>query len=498
MQNCSTTENAKGTEFPQTGAPPDVNATVGLSEMTAPKAADPVSTAGAEEPSTGPGVEASATTSSHAAPATASTNSVTSHSQGFASKPVMKVEGIVEIGRDSENTSTYWKPPFDVEEGSESSIETIIRRAALVRSPLAAIPLPTGTASFGTTDELFGRLQNAIAALAFVSAQTSALLTFWAISTWFVDGLSLAPGLAIVGPAHEGDLVLRALRNFCHYPLMLTRTDIPSLLRATWYPPPTLLLYDPSISKQMVATLGCTSTRGYLINAGGGYQDFYGPKAIYLGEEVTVERVPRCSLQVKLQPTAPPMSTVEHALRSTGTTVQHLQNQLQKYRCENLVRVNNSEFDASLLTSDTRAIADALGACIIDSPRLQSQLISLLTPLEDQRQADRSTCLEAVTLEAILNLAHAGKAQILVNEVANEANRIAQARGERLRYSAETIGHRMKKVGLTTRRLGKAGKGLVMDIATMKRAHELAAGYGGVGFEQDENNLHCPLCPENK
>jgi hypothetical protein len=182
----------------------------------------------------------------------------------------------------------------------------------------------------------------------------------------------------------------------------------------------------------------------------------------------------------------------------TEAVVQDLRNQLQRYRCQNLVRVYNSDFHASLLTSDTRAIANALGACIVDSPDLQSKLVSLLGPVESQRQADRSTSLEAITLEATLNLAHAGKAQILVNEIANEVNRIALARGERLHYSAETIGHRLKKIGLVTRRLGREGKGLVIDLATVARVHELAVVYGGVGLEQDENNLHCPLCVENK
>jgi hypothetical protein len=102
------------------------------------------------------------------------------------------------------------------------------------------------------------------------------------------------------------------------------------------------------------------------------------------------------------------------------------------------------------------------------------------------------------TRAAILNLAHAGKAQILVNEVANEVNQIVQARGERLHYSAETIGHRLKKIGLVTRRLGKPGKGLVMDMATMARVHELAAVYGSAGLDLDESNLHCPLCADKK
>jgi len=37
-----------------------------------------------------------------------------------------------------------------------------------------------------------------------------------------------------------------------------------------------------------------------------------------------------------------------------------------------------------------------------------------------------------------------------------------------------------------------------MDLATLKQTHELASGYGGVGLEHDENNLHCPLCAETK
>jgi hypothetical protein len=37
-----------------------------------------------------------------------------------------------------------------------------------------------------------------------------------------------------------------------------------------------------------------------------------------------------------------------------------------------------------------------------------------------------------------------------------------------------------------------------MNLATMKQAYELAAGYGGAGLDQDESNLHFPLCTENK
>ena len=66
-----------------------------------------------------------------------------------------------------------------------------------------------------------------------------------------------------------------------------------------------------------------------------------------------------------------------------------------------------------------------------------------------------------------------------------------------MRYGAETIGHRLKKSAYPRAGWAAGGEGLVMDLPTITRAHELAAVYG-VGLEQDENNLHCPLCIENK
>ena len=69
--------------------------------------------------------------------------------------------------------------------------------------------------------------------------QTSALLTFWAIGTWFADSLPIAPGLAIIGPEFESDLVLRTLRNYCRVPLLLAGADVTSLQRVDWRSTPT-------------------------------------------------------------------------------------------------------------------------------------------------------------------------------------------------------------------------------------------------------------------
>ena len=208
-----------------------------------------------------------------------------------------------------------------------------------------------------------------------------------------------------------------------------------------------------------------------------------------------LDRIPHCSIHVHLNPATTAVAKIAPSLKPTA---QDLQNQLLGYRVKNLARVNNATFEApATITSDTGAIVRALGACIVDSPQLQAELISLFSLVADQQKADRSTSPQAIMVEAALNLAHAGKAKILVAEIAAEANRMNHARGERLEISPEVLGHGLKKVGVPTRRLGKAGKGLEMDSATMAQLHELAAAYG-VGLDQDEQNLNCPLCAENK
>jgi hypothetical protein len=389
---------------------------------------------------------------------------------------------------------------YYVEQEFEPSIAQFENRAYWRLVPFDGSPTPTKGESYGTTEGLFSRLQQAIVEQAGVSEDCSALLTFWTISTWFSDALSLAPGLAIVGPPHEGDRLLRTLTNFCRNPLLLWRANLAPMKRAEWETTRTLLFFDPCLTRQMAAMLGCTTRPGYRLGYNAGdqqrYRDFFGPKAVYLGEQVSADRIPRCSLVVNLSPTTG--SPTEREAQSHELVMQQLQNQLLYYRLRNLLHAYNSDFRASELTSDTAAIANALGTCIVDAPELQAKLISLLTPVEDQQKTDRSTGIEGTTIEATLNLCHRGKDQILVGEIATEVNALAKQRSERLTYSAEKIGHTLKRLGLSTRRLGKAGKGLLMDPVTISRLHDLAAMHGGAGLDACETNLNCPLCATKK
>jgi hypothetical protein len=187
-----------------------------------------------------------------------------------------------------------------------------------------------------------------------------------------------------------------------------------------------------------------------------------------------------------------------HAVPLSDETKQSFQNQLLEYRLKNLPEVVKSDFSVSGLSSEVNGIATALARCIVDAPDLRAQLVLLLTPYSEHELAERRDSLGMLVVGAALSLCHQGKDQVLVGEIAAEVNRIQKDRGERLQYSPEKVGHKLKKAGLLSRRLGAAGNGFLMDHATQVLIHEVATSYGCVGLADDKENLHCQLCQQYK
>jgi hypothetical protein len=146
-----------------------------------------------------------------------------------------------------------------------------------------------------------------------------------------------------------------------------------------------------------------------------------------------------------------------------------------------LQTVLKADFRPSGLPPGAKAVADALGRCIVDAPDLQAELVSILIPQAQQQIAERLDRFGTVVIEAALNLFHNDNAKILDGEIAAEINGILVGRDERLRYSAKAVDHRLKKMGLLSRRLGGVGNGFVLDRATQVHLHEIAAEYGCVG-----------------
>ena len=412
------------------------------------------------------------------------------------SKRFSWVSGHQEIFENANKSASYKEVSLRVEAGRESSVAYIAERSRTLRQPARGIPVPRASVPYGTTGELFARIRTTIAEQTSLSSPISAVLTYWVLSTWFIESLPTSPCLLITGSPFEGDVILRTLKAFCCLPLLMAGVNDSSLKGIDWNLSPTLLLSEPNLTKRMAALLGSSTSKGYMVGTAGKYQDYFGPKAIYVGEDLPIHPMPRLGIHIN----ASAMSKVSrgHTRDLSDSVMLSFQNWLINYRLNNLIGVLHSDFDASGLTPETQAIANALGACIVDAPELQEELVSLLAPRAQQQLGERSTSLEALVAEATLRLCHQGKLQIFVREIADEVNRIQASRGETLKFTAEKVGHKLKKVGLHTRRLGSAGNGLLVDRATRVLVHEVASALLGAGFSSEDENVHCPQCDENK
>ncbi len=380
--------------------------------------------------------------------------------------------------------------------------QQMIDRGDYNRDPWDRIPFPTGPADYQSTAQLFADIKQAVKGQTHLSDTDCSLLTFWVFATWLHIALPLAPGLAITGCAHEADVVLRTLRALCYHPVLLVGVNSTTLESIRWRLNPTLLIVEPALSRRMAVLLGCSTGRGYLarFKADGGQSfsrpDYFGPKAVYLGDDMSANSELLYYLRINTS-TAPSVES-QRAVPLSEERTQSLQNQLLAYRLQTMPAVIASEFNVVGLSSEANAIATALGRSIVGAPQLQAEIISLLTPFSDHMVSARLDDLGMLAIGATLTLCHQGKNQVLVGEITAEVNRVQKERGERLQYSPEKVGHRLRKAGLLTRRLGAAGNGLLFDRATQTLLHDIADAYGCVGLIDPRGNPQCPLEEQNK
>jgi hypothetical protein len=94
---------------------------------------------------------------------------------------------------------------------------------------------------------------------------------------------------------------------------------------------------------------------------------------------------------------------------------------------------------------------------------------------------------------SVLAFLHKREAKrVAVKQITEAANRILRAQGEIVEYSPQEVGHRLKAIGLFTKR-GGSGKGLPVCRETSRAAHRLARMYEVPSVVNSVQE--CPDCP---
>ena len=124
---------------------------------------------------------------------------------------------------------------------------------------------------------------------------------------------------------------------------------------------------------------------------------------------------------------------------------------------------------------------------------MQKGVIELLKEFDEQVRVDRSCELNAMVLKGVLSHCHQVDSQrVFVREIAATVNEFYREEGESLKISNKKVGHVLKNLGLYTRRLGNAGRGLILDRATQNRAHELC--YANEVLPNSDEGPACGYC----
>jgi hypothetical protein len=130
-----------------------------------------------------------------------------------------------------------------------------------VCTPDTPTPLPLEPDS--ETGALHTQIKRMIAERTSFPDSVSALVAFWAISTWFQEALTIFPCLVITGDVHEGMVLLAVLRDLCRTPTLLAGFKRADLKDLNGYR--TLLISEPNLDNRTAALLGNLTNRDFML-----------------------------------------------------------------------------------------------------------------------------------------------------------------------------------------------------------------------------------------
>jgi len=137
-----------------------------------------------------------------------------------------------------------------------------------------------------------------------------------------------------------------------------------------------------------------------------------------------------------------------------------------------------------------RPLARTLAACFPDDPTLAREVAELLKPQDADLRKRAFFDVNFAILEVLWGEIHGGtRREEPVTQLAKDVNALLWSRGEILAYSAETIGWKLRDLGIP-RRDSSAGREVQFGRVTSAIVHKLSFGLSFC----EEAVTNCPDC----
>lgn len=358
---------------------------------------------------------------------------------------------------------------------------------------LHAINLPSNAADYVSTAALFDDLRRLFRQHPGLSAESVSKAAFCVLATWFPE-YTAPPLLVSATGLSESRLLMDLLRCACRRSICISDITCGGLWSLPLWVHPTVIMDQPKPTKELLRVVRAMSRSGVRVPRKGRLLDVYCPIVLCTENPVSDSWLVQNGIQIEIMPTSArfpriPPQTLQEISRN-------LQAKLLSYRLRNFVKVQHSTFDATQLAFPTRGIARALGDCIVDDHELQSSIISLVEDQDKDTRIRCTTTFEAVVIESGLLFCHEKKNRKLayVGEFTTVSNSILDGRGEQIVLEPRAVGDRLRSLGLFTRRLGSAGRGVLLVSEIRRKIHELAWRFGVLSIEDGVDR--CGFCTE--
>jgi hypothetical protein len=299
---------------------------------------------------------------------------------------------------------------------------------------LESIRLPRGAESYKSARELLTGVESLISQCVSVDEKYVPVLANFVLSTWFVDRLSVAPYLSVVGLPHSGKTtLLKLLSLVCRRSLLLADISSSSLYRACARFMPTILIDEAGTvgnSRALRHLLRSGTTREVLALRTDASLHSYGPKVFSWMEPPDDPALnSRCILVPMFENKSTMLAPKEdRGIRSLAVDLQAqlLRFRLEKFKTVQSVAVSGDE----VLRPRTRDLLRSLTAATVeDSPRSQR-----LLEFFESGQALPSEPLspeQNAVLHLLFSIVHSGESysSVWVSELTKQLNLYLEHRG---------------------------------------------------------------------
>jgi hypothetical protein len=360
--------------------------------------------------------------------------------------------------------------------------------SAAVRFPSHAAP-PESIEQFfdhvyAVINNHLGQLDSCITAIVFVI-----------FASWVSPVLPMAPILSIfTPPASPKNLVLQLLRLLCRRPLCLAGVRRSNLFRVPMQLRPTLVLDEPELQDAIQNILHACAHRGAYFPSSDGVRELYGPKIIVASKPPHCLMTDTEVLRIALTPLSRQLPFL--GKEAEEKIAEDFQPGFVGYFLRNFTSVQIPDFDVSGLAVPIQSLAQAFSAAVIGDAALQAKIVPLLKIQDEELRADRARTFESVVLEALLSfIQEGGWSKVRFDIVAQRVAAIYKGRGSDQAPSPESVGWAIRRLGIPSARINRAGNGVELNVSTCQLVHQLAQSHR-VRAMDGGPRLDCRCCQE--